>query len=177
MKNGFKILCLFLLAEGLTAQVDFDPTTLPCGITTLEITYTDCDDWSGIAGVSTSRWILQELFPNGGVVPITDGEGSVEIEILASAPDSFELRIATFVVNDDPSNCMNQVILDIHTTEWFYTDCDPCSGFTASTSGVIDESCDGACDGEATADPSGGDRPLLIRVERRPDHPDRNQSL
>src|SRR6056297_119948 len=81
---------LALSGPGINAQVTFTPTTLPCGITTVNVEYTACPDWSGVAGISRPGSPPGVLLPNGGGVVITNGTGSFQIEVLSTAPDSFE---------------------------------------------------------------------------------------
>jgi hypothetical protein len=156
VKSLFFLSLLIFGSVSAKTQVEFDPTTLPCGITTIDITYTDCPDWSGLAGMTRPGSPPGVLFPNGSGVNITNGQGSVDIEITPDAPATFELAIGTFVINDDPSNCMS---VGYEYTETMTVNCDPCGSFSAAITSSQDETCDGVCDGEATVDPSGGDSP------------------
>ena len=142
---------LFFVSFGTYGQtVNVSPTTLGCGQTTVDVTYTNCA-WSG--PTSLSGIPAGVTFVNGASMTVTNGVGSILFDVSSGTVTTFDLIISSGPPNPNPGGCMS---IGFTHTETITVDCAVSCNLTASAVVDQDETCAGSNDGEATASGSGG---------------------
>jgi hypothetical protein len=133
--------------------VTVSPTTLICGSNTVTFDYGSCG-WTGSASVSDNE--PNVTYPNGTVLTVNNGVGTIVLDVASGTTGNFDLTITTGGIGNNPGNCMPVGPPPFSHTETMTANCTVSCSLTASTVVNQDESCAGSNDGEATASGSGG---------------------
>ena len=145
---------LFCVSFGTYGQtVTVSPTTLSCGSNTVTFDYGSCG-WTGNATVTFSYAGISA--PNGGGVSVSNGVGTIVLDVASGTTGNFNLTITTSAIGNNPGGCMPTGPPPFSHIETMDADCAVSCSLTASAVVDQNESCAGANDGEATASGSGG---------------------